>query len=265
MAKRPMRNFYNEVIEAMNESSRISELSDKRQDYRVSIKEKAKKELRDYAWNILPANTRPAKAADLDVDDSLVGSAVKMGFEMSQERAASLLSNNLEVIVNEQMPEESFRKLASNEEIAKRASGKEKSVFDSYNSLKYFEGFRSRYSRGEKLSEEEARMTEGFALKGLGDALAQGMKAEGYSSDIQQAARSLASDTLHHLSKDSLRNYVLPVLDKLAFENKKKYAETSKKYGKIEDVAKEIFKKMAGNKSDRETFNLARQLMYAAA
>jgi len=199
------------------------------------------------------------------LDPQFVQNTIQFGQLTSQTQSARVFYDNLEDILNNQIPESTLEKLASTEEIIKAASDKDREVIllrAQYNGL---EEFAKEYSRGSYAprNEQEAKLIEKYKADGAAKAERDNLKTKGYDFDVVNAGGGLAAvaSQLGYLDKNKAENYTLAGINEAIDEAKKKY-ENKAKSKDVKDAVRNTLKKLA--EGSREEFEKAIALTYSA-
>lgn len=256
---------YEAFVSSMNEIMKVKKLSDSAQDPRSAVKDKAKKDIREYAFSNavaeMPENARQLANPDALTDEQ-VQRWMRFGHDKANETSANILSQNLDSIIDKEMPREGLEKLARIKNVAEKADEKQREVLDVYALLKSKEDFLKDYEGGKKIDKDKMKVVAEAAAEGLGEELAKGLKEKGYSTDIQNAIRGLAAHAVAegHINGEALKGYAVSGLKKDIEEIRAVYQKIAEKSGSADAVAGNIIKKLA--KGSREEFNMARDLIY---
>lgn len=262
------RDNYHAFLADEKEHHDIAGLFDKIEDDRGDKKEKAKEDIRNYAFSQmsehLAEGERPESASV--IDEPTAQHWAKLGIGKARERSANKLSKSLDVILYSEMPREHVGKIAREDEIIKRANAEEKEVLDAYKAWKGIEEFKSRFeSSGKVNSDGEKDIVNNATLIGLTEKLSKDLKDKGYSSDIQNYAMDLAKEIVArgYVSGDKKKAYALPGLGKMIELQKQNYDTIAEKSGNVEDVGLGILERLA--KGSRKEFDIARDVIYRTA
>ena len=253
---------YQAFFDAMDELSRADKLNEQAaKDPRSKVKDNAIDDLVKYAQERALKDGVDKLPNDFYNQD--IQKYIGLRSSEANERSANILSGNLESIVNE-IPSDKLSKLAGSKEIAERVEGEDIYVLGAYRQWKFYEGFKEKYEKGEPISGDEEKIIGGLreiAAKSLGNKLAEKVKNEGYSKDIQNQSRALAYAAVQHGYVSDIKEDVLSGLEKLAEEHKKNYEKIAYEKTPVEEIFRKTLKKMGSDKDIKE-FELARNLVY---
>ncbi len=204
---------------------------------------------------------------EADLDEASIGRYARVGVGKDRERAANTCFNNLDSIVDTELPTGVLEKLVLREPIAKAigTDADSQAIYTSYFKVQQYTQFADKLSKKEALSPEQQKVVQGHGLEGFREALAEKAKADGFSYNIQEAVRELAqfSYSKGHIAEDQITNYAIKGVTVERDKAKKAYDQlAADKKKDIYAVVRESVKKLAKGSTDE--FNTAMSEIYTA-
>jgi hypothetical protein len=257
---------FKEFIAGYEFLDRVAKLGDQAQDPRGNSKEKADSGLREVAHETAKKYIPDYSHTDpKSLDPKFIQEAIKFGTDAAKSQSARVFYNNLEDILQNQMPESTLEKLVDFEEVIKAASEKDQKIMAlraQYNGL---EDFAKEYAKGNysPRNEQEAKAIEAHKANGAAKTESDYLKAQGYDMDIQNAGASLAAvaSQIGYLDQNKTENYALIGIKDAAEQAKKIYDQETKTRN-LKDAVRDTIKKLANG--SREEFEKAIALTYSA-
>ena len=261
---------YEHFVRDMDELDKAAVLSDQMNDKRSEKKDEALKELRKYAYSVMPENARPENADELN--DELFKEYLQIGQLMAQERAANNFHDNLDSVVGE-IPEKGLEKLIRIKQVSKKVPDKHEDAVRMYSTYLNLEELRKRYEDNDETSENDKKLIKGAAARAFADSEAKRIRKENekngqkYSENLYNAIRNLvmraAGEYLEKCNEDDFRKYAIEGLRAFSEDMKKAYEKIAeKKEIDIYDITREAVRTLA--RGSRKDFETAYSLVYAA-
>lgn len=261
---------YEQFVRDMDELDRAVALSDQLNDKRGGKNDEALKELRKYAYSVMPENARPENADELNGE--LFKEYLQLGQLMAQERAVNNFHDNLDSVVGE-IPEKGLERLIRAEQVSKKVPAKYEDAARMYSAYLKFEELAKKYEDNNEISESDKKLVKGAAAREFADSEVKRIREENekggqkYSESLYSAVKNLAmraaGEYLEKCNEDDFRKYAIEGLKAFGEEMKKAYEKIAEKKDiDIYDVTREAVKALA--RGSRKDFETAYRLVYAA-
>ncbi|MCH7568094.1 MAG: hypothetical protein IIA87_01615 [Nanoarchaeota archaeon] len=258
-------------------------LSQRSQDDRTEIKERAKGKLRkighDYA--VAKGFIDGDRVGPRDIEERNLLEFLKGAQRETLTNSANRLYDNLESIVDE-LPESKLEDLIKSDDVLKFTEGNERKVLASYRFYKDIESFARRYQdSGEIRDEKERKLVEQASKAGEGiyleeqrkkamDAEIERQKEEGYSvvdEDLTNLAGNLMVISVKSgysaSPEERIKEYTVKALSETAGELKKAYENLTEESGiDAKGAVKATLKRLGRKGSSTNDFKTMAKLIY---
>ncbi|MBI5803630.1 hypothetical protein HY450_00125 [Candidatus Pacearchaeota archaeon] len=258
-----------EFVKGIDEAQKVQKLEGTRKDYRSDKKEKSEKvykdaqdELRQYAYEVATSRFEGYKKKAEEMTPEEVQKFYQLGQAEASEKAQIYFYENLDELLDKELPESALEILAGAEDVVKSADDKDRKILQKYLALKGIEEMTENYEKtGKPRNEEEAEAILKAGIRGYAEAQKEKLKNMGYNEEIQALGLQLAALAIQSgsISEDVVKKYAIAGLKSQIGEVKKE--EDEKENYKF--AVRNTIKRMA--RSDkREDFAKAINLVYSA-